>query len=95
MHSETLISPGPSYVILNKERRKPFGEALSAVKQRRCVHREMNGSPWADDYREMLLRVSVTVHRQTDASVLSFPFVFPEVQSVNKCQAGTSHSAPA
>lgn len=76
MHSGTLISPGPSYVILNKEQRKPFGEALSAVKQRRHVHREMDGPPWADDRREMLPRVSVTVHRQTDASALSFPFVF-------------------
>lgn len=43
----------------------------------------------------MLLRVAVTVHRQTDASVLSFPFVFPEASSVNKCPAGTSHSAAA
>lgn len=43
----------------------------------------------------MLLRVAVTVHRQTDASVLSFPFVFPEAPSVNKCPVGTSHSAPA
>ena len=43
----------------------------------------------------MLLRVAVTVHRRTDASVLSFPFVFPKAPSVNKCPAGTSHSAPA
>ena len=33
--------------------------------------------------------------QRTDASVLSFPFVFPKASSVNKCPAGTSHSAPA
>lgn len=43
MHLETLISPGPLYVILNKEQKKsPFGDALSAIKQRHCMHREID-----------------------------------------------------
>lgn len=42
-HSETLISPGPLYVILNKEQKKPFGDTLSAFKQRHCVHGEIDG----------------------------------------------------
>lgn len=43
MHSETLISPGPLDVILNKEPKKPFGDALSAIKQRHRMHREIDG----------------------------------------------------
>lgn len=36
----------------------------------------------------MLLRVSVTVHRQTDASVLSFPFVFPRRSQLTSARQG-------
>ena len=36
----------------------------------------------------MLLHVSVTVHRQTDASELSFPFVFPRHSHLTSARRG-------
>lgn len=59
----------------NKEQDQPFGDTLSAIKQRGGVPKEIDGSSWADN-KEMPPLRCCRVHRQTSASLGASPFVF-------------------
>lgn len=102
MHSETLISPGPLYVILNKEQKSSL-ETLYQLLNRdtACTGRLMASISVLQMVLPGLMITrkcfSVSLSQFTGKQMplcWAFPLSFPRhSQLVNKCQAGTSHSA--